>query len=1534
MLSLYMIEELAIVKIVLFLKDCLKEFLLPSQIFGTFCFDESEDNDAKLINIEGKENEWYLISTTNVKVFNNGNYVFEQKIVVNNFYSLERDGVKYLIYVENIYDNGIKKFKYNNKLNLIVGNDNGCNINYENEYIKGIACNIKYSEENIILERINNDVIYLNKKSLDTNRVIIMPGDIIELYGLKIVILRNIILVNNPLNKVFINKLTSNLEDLIVSNSTKLYDGELKEFNLYNDNQYFSKSPRIRRTIKTKTIKIDAPPQVKEEEDIPLIYTLGPMLTMGMTSAVSLANTLVRISSGETTFKQSWSTIAIAIAMLSTTLLWPAITKNFNKKQKEKKRKENIAKYRKYLEEKKKEIAQEAKLQRDILIENLISNDNCLEIINGRKINLWTRRVEQDDFLTTRIGIGNYPLDLEINCPEDGFSIDDTTLKKEAMGIAKEYEVLENVPIGYSFLDKTMTAVMGSEYKVNKFMENVILQLVTFHSYEDLKIVLLTNEKNKDIWKYIKYLPHNFDNNKQFRFFAANIEEAKEVSNYLEQVVNSRRYDGEMNEVERSYTQCQPYYLIITDNYSKVRKTGIMKILTEINNNYGFSLVILENRLGKLPSKLNNFISIGDKTSGILEDAYENQKNITFVDEINYNLDMYGIGKVLSNIPIEFENGNKMLPNTITFLEMENIGKVEQLNVINRWKNNDPTKSLKAEIGVDENGDLMYLDLHEKAHGPHGLIAGMTGSGKSEFIITYVLSMAVNYSPNEVSFILIDYKGGGLAGAFENKNIGIKLPHLAGTITNLDKAEMDRTLVSIDSEVRRRQKVFNEARDQLAESTIDIYKYQRFYREGKLKEPVPHLIIICDEFAELKSQQPDFMDNLISIARIGRSLGVHLILATQKPSGVVDDQIWSNSKFRVCLKVQEKADSMEMLKRPEAAELKQVGRYYLQVGYNEMFALGQSAWCGAKYFPSDKVKKNIDKSINFINNIGVAIKNIQGSIGKKNAPQGEELAAILKYIISAAKMEQISSKRLWLDNIPPVIYVDNLVTKYNIEFKNNIIEAIIGEYDDPSNQNQGILKVNLNTDGNTLIFSSDGSDKELLLESIIYSTTTRHKSEEINYYIIDYGSEALRIFNDFPHVGDMVFFGEDEKLNNLIKIIKDIISDRKKKFSSYGGEYNNYIKNSGETMPLIGIIINNYDAFTENNANLEEELISLCRDGQRYGIFFVITANSDGSVRRKIKQNFNTIFALKLNDISDYNAIFNKIPSVPKDNLGRGIFKKDAVYEFQTASITDKDENNYVKNVGNKLKEINSYIARRIPTLPDMVGLNYVSKYIKNITNIPIGVEKQSLEIATYDFTSYLTTFILSTTSNNLINFSKALLTELTMLNNLQLIVVDLNKEIPEIKARIKYYYDDNSTNIANLLIDYIKRLKENTINVRTVIYFQNFNKFKMKLDNSLLEEFTKEIKNTENVSLLIADDYKKLKKSEFDTWYRNIQNDTDGIWIGTGLSDQNLFKLSRITKEMGYNYKNNFGFTIKDGRAELIKTIELSNSETGDKDE
>lgn len=1512
-------------KIILFSNENILEFILPNQVFGTFCFDEYDDEEAKLINIEASDGHWKLVSTSNVKVYNSQNYSFDAELCVGNYYTLERDGVKYLIYVTSIYDDSFTKYRFNNNININVGKGKDCSLIFNSEFMYDNAYSIKMENGLLTFNTTCDKLIYINKKKVNSEKVFIKYGDIIDCFGLKIVILNGIILINNPNKMIFVNKLTSYLEDLTISSSNDLSNDDIKEINLYNDRDYFSKSPRLRRTIQTKTIKIDGPPQISEEEDIPLIYTLGPMLTMGMTSSVSLINVILRISQGLTTFKESWSTAVVAVAMLSTTLLWPVLTKNFNKKQKDKKKKENILKYRKYLDDKKMEISEEAKLQRDILIENLIPNDVCYDIIMNRKVGLWSRRIEQDDFLTLRIGVGDFPLNIEINCPDDGFSIDDALLKKEALAVSKEFEILKGVPIGYSFTDKKMTAIMGNSNKVYPFVKNLILQLVTFHSYDDLKIVILTDKQNENKWEFIKYLPHNFDNSKHFRFFSSSNDDSKEVSNYLEQEINNRRYDEEMNEVNRDYTTCKPYYLIITDNYSKIRKSGIMKILTEIDNNYGFSLVILENRLSKLPSKLDNFISIGDKSSSILEKAYDNQRIINFNDEINDSFDMEKVSKILSNIPIEFENGNKMLPNTVTFLEMENVGKVEQLNIINRWKSNDPTKSLKAEIGIDENGDLMYLDLHEKYHGPHGLIAGMTGSGKSEFIITYILSMAINFSPSEVSFILIDYKGGGLAGAFENKKTGIKLPHLAGTITNLDKAEMDRTLVSIDSEVRRRQKIFNDARDKLGESTIDIYKYQKFYREGKLEEAVPHLIIVCDEFAELKSQQPDFMDNLISVARIGRSLGVHLILATQKPSGVVDDQIWSNSKFRVCLKVQEKADSQEMLKRPEAAELKQVGRFYLQVGYNELFLLGQSAWCGAKYFPSDVIKKNVDRSVNFINNVGYAIKSIQGSNGKKGNAQGEEISNIIKYIIEAADIEKLYSKKLWLDNIPEYIFVDKLINKYKIEFNKFVIEAIIGEYDDPSNQNQNIVKINLNNDGNIIIYGTDGSDRELVLDSMIYSTSTRHNSDEINYYIIDYGSESLRKFTEFPNVGDIVFLGDDDKLNNLVKMIKKIISDRKKRFASYGGEYNNYINQSDEKLPLIGIIINNYDSFNEINPTIEEELISLTRDGLRYGVFFVLTANGDSSIRRKVKQNFNTLLALRLNDISDYNAIFGKVDNVPRDFVGRGLFKIDDIYEFQTSRITEVgEENKYINAIGNKLKEINDYVAKNIPTLPKIVSLDYVSKYFKNISQTPIGVSKSSLEIVNYDFTSYLTTFVLSTTSINTSAFSRALLKQFSSLNDSQLIVIDFNNEISEIRNYIKYYYNNDSNKVMDMLIAYIKNIKENNAKIRSIIYFQNFNKFKMKLDNSKLDDFSNEIKNAENINVIIADDYKKLKKHEFDTWYRNIQNDTDGIWIGTGLSDQNLFKLSKITKEMNNNYKNNFGFIIQDGRGELIKTIEL----------
>ena len=819
----------------------------------------------------------------------------------------------------------------------------------------------------------------------------------------------------------------------------------------------------------------------------------------------------------------------------------------------------------------------------------------------------------------------------------------------------------------------------------------------------------------------------------------------------------------------------------------------------------------------------------------------------------------------------------------------------------------------------------MYLDLHEKFHGPHGLIAGMTGSGKSEFIITYILSMCINYSPDDVAFILIDYKGGGLAGAFENKITGVYLPHLAGTITNLDKAEMDRTLVSIDSEVKKRQSLFNQARDFLGESTIDIYKYQKFYKEGKLDTPVPHLFIICDEFAELKSQQPDFMDNLISVARIGRSLGVHLILATQKPSGVVNDQIWSNTKFRVCLKVQDESDSREMLKRTEAAYLKQAGRFYLQVGYDEYFALGQSGWCGAKYYPSDKIVKEVDKSINFINDCGLFIKSIQASSGIRIKPQGEQLAAILDSIISVADGVGCHANRLWLENIPGIIYLDNVEKKYNFQASPYEFKTVIGEYDAPEKQEQGVVIYNFD---NTIIYGNDGSEREMLIDAIIYGSVKNHTPDELNLYIVDYGSESFRKYSKLPHLGGIVFASEDEEFNNLFKMIKNEINDRKKLFADYGGEYKNYIKT--QQVPLKVVIFNNYDSIYENNQDIYDTLPDLVRDSERYGVVFIITGNAINSIHNKIAQNFNNIYAFKLKDDSDYSSIFgSRTRIVPRDIVGRGVFKSDAIHEFQVASINENANDYILAFIDYLCKNYNSK-APMIPILPDFVRYENISNSIGGLRSLPIGLNKSNLDVVCYDFLENIGSIVTSNRLANVNTFIKSFVYLINSIQGIDLFVLD-SIDYLGFSDISNYFIKDFSAVIDNL-INYINQLIESKSNNNGIIIIYGLDKFLNKIDVNKFNNLVDLLKKYENFGLIVLDDSPKIKKRSFDPWFASAFNVNNGIWVGRGVSDQNLLHISNVNRDMSKNYENELGYCVVDGYATLVKFIDFIS--TGDENE
>lgn len=1509
-------------------------FTLPSNMIGDFWM--TDENGMNIVNISAVDKQWHISGGNYSKISNGNTYIEDGKLTAKSYFIVEKNNKKYILFSDNIVDNTFNSYRFNESGDIKIGRNEKNDICFNNNYVDDYCATLSYGNNKWFLRKENNSLVYVNNDIVNSEVVNVNNGDVINILGLKIVCIFNVLFINNPLGNLRVNNCLSNIAikvDDIVS------EEEIIDYPMYKDEEYFFKSPRIMRIIEKLDMNIDSPPAKVEDKGTPMIYTLGPMLTMGASSVVSITNTMSDIGSGERTWGEAAPSLIVSGAMLCSMMLWPFLTKNYEKRMKKKNEEKRQLKYKNYIDEKNRELQNEYNSQKQILEENLLATDVCYDIILNKRRTLWERKIDQSDFLTVRVGKGQIPFDAKINYHTADFSMDDDNLIKMLDDLVLQYSVLNNVPVGYSFSENNITAISGLFPKTLHFTYNMLLQMLAYHSYDNLKVIVFTSDKNCHRWDFLKDSLYCFSDDKSIRFFACNTEEMQAVSIYLDKIFQYRKevVKNKRDDSKSAFMMFNSYYLFLIDDIDLARNISIVDSVLEEKSNLGFSLLILENRLSKLPSQCTNFISIGDKSSGILKNDLSSNIQTRFVDEVGYKYDMFKALYTLSNVPLYIESVGSSIPNMVTFLELFGVGQVEQLNILNRWRENDPTKSLKTSVGLNENCDQFLLDLHEKAHGPHGLVAGMTGSGKSEFIITYVLSMAVNYSPEEVAFVLIDYKGGGLAGAFENKELGIKLPHIVGTITNLDKTEINRALASIDSELRRRQQKFNEVRESTGESTIDIYKYQKMYRDGIVNEPMPHLIIVSDEFAELKAQQPDFMDDLISTARIGRSLGVHLILATQKPSGVVDGQIWSNSKFKICLKVQDKADSMEMIKCADAAELKNVGRFYLQVGYNEYFALGQSAWAGAKYFPSKEYKKQVDKNLYFIDNVGSIYKSIDNSNNKRAIKaSGEELSSVLKYIIDVSKDMTFNIKQLWMDKISNLIYLDNLCKKYEFKKDNYIINPIIGEYDDPGNQLQGVLKLPITTGGNVLVYGMADSGRDEFVQSFVYSIITNYDSSEVNLYLLDYGAETLMNFNDAPQVGDVILNSDDEKFGNFVKMLNVELNKRKKKFVSYNGNYVDYIKYSKETLPNIIVVINVVEIVTESMPDMFDKLFPVIRDGSKYGISFVLTTTTQSSVRFKVTQSCKQLLCLQMTNDNDYRDILGKTGGIiPSKSLGRGLVKLDKVCEFQTAFIAQDDKKlTTIKDTINKLNESGMIKARKVPMMPDTIKFSIFNNRYLGISTVPIGIAKESLNVSLYDFSKNVATIIASNEIENTRRFLKNYLKVLEMNDKFNKIVIDANNFFDDFNYNIRLF---NSN--FNELIDSLKQnddqlqeiLVANNMNVRSIKDVKNslcvvigFEKFLNKLDDehkNIFKDILKHNKEALKINFVFVDIPSAFKKFEYEEWYKNNIDNDDGIWIGYGVTQQFVLKLLLQVSKLS-NIDNDYCIVIKNGMPEIVKLI------------
>ena len=1516
-------------------------YSLPRKIEDPYLINYITENGLEeTINIIAKDGHWEIDSTPETAFINNGTKVHNEALQNNSAYQVKFSDLQNTLMIYCLETpTEFKDYDLQAIAEITIGKDPGNTIYYNNQFTNSQCVRITRQNNYWYLDDYDiEQPIYIN--GYRANKKILKLGDTIFINGLKIIWLEQTIKVNIPKDELTIKLNPTQQTKVDNSKYTEPTDTE-KASTLYNDNQVFFHTPRLKESIKEKEIYIQLPPDKIEGDKTPAILQIGGTVMMGMASTITGIIAIFNVMTGKATLLSSITEISICIAMLIGSIFFPIILDKYQKRFFKKREKERQEKFSEYLKNKEEEIDRSLKKEKQILLENNLSVQELKQELVHRTNKIWSREIKDPDFLSMRLGLGNIKSSLKIKSQLEEFSLTDDNLKEKVVEIAHRKFILDNVPITASLIeDKILPIIIKNDYsKRQQYIDGIILQIISYYSGLDLKIAVVTTEENKKNWEYLKYLPHCISEKQDEHFFAVTEEETKQLMSTLEKIRLERIKDEETNEPgeentrvnntppQEKYKDFETYYLIITDNFISAKKYEFIDHLTDSESNYGFSILMFEETMKNIPSSCEHFIDINESTCGMFSKDLSEENQKVFTPEFQEDNNNKDYSEILANIPVLGSSMANVLPTSLSFLEMYKVGKIEQLNIVNRWMNNNPVQTLQAPLGVHPDGKLFELDLHEKAHGPHGLIAGATGSGKSEFIITYILSMAINYHPYEVQFVLIDYKGGGLAGAFENKDTGLKLPHLAGTITNLDTAEMNRTLVSIKSELQRRQKKFNEARDALNESTVDIYKYQRFFREGKVKEPISHLFIISDEFAELKTQQPDFMEELVSTARIGRSLGVHLILATQKPSGVVDDQIWSNSRFKICLKVQTSEDSNELLKRPEAASIKETGRFYLQVGYDELFEIGQSAWAGAKYNPTERILKSYNDDIIFIDNNGNTLKKINDKVKEENqVDNGEQLTNIVKTLYNIAERDNIHPISLWLPSLNPVIYIADLMKKYNFKSQSYNLDILIGEYDDPEHQFQDKLTINLMTCGNVLIYGMPDTGKENLLTTLVYTSCIMHSTEEVNFYILDFGAEVLSAFNNMPQVGDVVTVIDKDKIRNHFISIERELNKRKELFKNYNGNYESYIKQSNEKLPLVVTILNNYENFIESYAELDEVMTHQLRDCAKYGIIFVTTVITTNAIRSALAQLYNTKLVTQLSDSFDYSFVIDaKNNLMPAKHFGRGLIKLDnGTFEFQTAYIYTKNKiNDAIKETANKLMQTNMKKALQIPNIPKALKYENVISYIKELDNVPIGLNVITSDVSVLNILKNKISFVTGTQINADPKFLMELIKVITAIPNAKLKIIDLADNLAD--AGVDEYYNDEFTNTISSIITAEEETKQKIVYIITGIGYI----YDRVLDEGiekLFKIFNNEYK-LDNSYFILADNYSSMKKLENEAWFKKIPV-KNGVWLDTGIANQDILSVNDLKPYDANEEFNGLTFNINDGNYELIKMIGTEDPE------
>lgn len=1295
---------------------------------GASKFDKTrfENKDFEIAVSKGSDGNWSAKCNESVEFALNGNFR-RKKLTLNQFqnlgvYSESSNNILFNFSFEINFENEHKSYDYiincGGLSTINIGRGSDCHINIDDDILghgrvtltaapggyNGTVNNVEYG-------------VYINGYRITNNNFKVNDYDFLMIAGYSFYI-KDCEFYTHLCREISVSE---NLKTVITGSCYAL---KYPKFVL---------NTRIKHIVPKNEIEV-LPPKEKEKPRqqgilmslLPTLLSFAVCMVMRSTMGGSGAYMMVMMGAG---------VLTSVITLISDIV---------RRKKEETKRQET---YKKYIKGKENDIVKAREHEISLLNKIYRPTSESVYALKEFSGELFDRKVDDEDFLNVVIGKGALNSVQPIKCNKRE-SIDcEDQLMEVPEQISEKYSKIAGVPITVNLKKANAVGCIGFTEKNDNMLKQLTLDIALRQFYGDVKLFYIFNNDSIKRFGWVKWLNHVRNNQLGLRNIVCDDESKNVLFEFLYSELSNR------SQISSSVSSFNVHYIVFVYDDMGIYNHPISKFIKDASK-YGFTFIFFEGYKELLPRGCNWIISLNENANrGVLINSENSEESTDFVFEEISDATANEVASLIAPIYVDEVNLESSLTKSITFYELYNIYSADELNFRALWSKSDVTKSMAAPLGVRTGNEIVTLDLHEKYDGPHGLVAGTTGAGKSEIVQAYILSMAVRFHPYEVGFVIIDWKGGGLSKQFKN------LPHNIGELTSIDGENgIDRFLKSLQSERQTRLKIFKDCEV----NHIDAYISK--YKKGEVKKPLPHIVLVVDEFAQLKKEYKEFITEIIKIAATGRSIGIHLILATQDPGSSVDDEIKVNTNFSLCLRTASANDSNKVIKSPLAYEIKKEerGRAYLQVGNNEKFFLFQSAYSSADI---DSSIQNDSKSfvINELSTWGKkTVRFKKETIKNKDTEQKDEknkqVFAVIDKVVEYCDTNHISK-------LTPICYppLQNFLSysdgrKYFVN--SNDIAVGVGIYDDPGNQYQGSYYLNIST-GNTLVIGSQASGKTNMLQYIIRALSEQYTPQEINFYIMDFSSgAALKSFNGINTIGGFVTKNDDEGYKNLIKMLYAQIDYRQEIFNSVPGmcdSYKSYVEAGYTDLPLIVVLIENLTGLREKREEIDADgadadLTYLLNAGVSMGITFIVTNQDTSKLYSKYMAAFLNRVVFHCNDSSEYRNVLDKCRVQPKNVTGRALIEyNDQIFSCQMFSAFDSDNAKDRQSESIRvIRELNSRFptdkAMSIPTVPNKVTFDFIWNNYKfgktGKYEIPVGIDYGTIDPVKVDMNKIGSFFI------------------------------------------------------------------------------------------------------------------------------------------------------------------------------------------------